>query len=247
MRGARERRAGPRRGGKKRLFPALRFYFVFFFGLISSSAPEPLPAPPVPPVVSLDGNTFIVSAPANAHATRSSCVRRARGVAKSAFVVVVFASEKNHPSNSFIASRWPSMSTVCPAASSSARALARSSSTARFLAASASSSARRAAASFSATASRFLCSSASAAASFASAAARAAAEAKEAAALAEEQRKRDAVAEQEAAARRAEEEAEAAKKRAVEEERAKARAELDAAGQTVDMEGQREAMKEFEG
>ena len=48
-------------------------------------------------------------------------------------------------------------------------------------------------------------------------------------------------------ARRAEEEAEAAKKRAVEEERAKARAELDAAGQTVDMEGQREAMKEFEG
>ena len=79
------------------------------------------------------------------------------------------------------------------------------------------------------------------------AAARAAAEAKEAAALADEQRKRDAVAEKEAAARRAEEEAEAAKKRAVEEERAKARAELDAAGQTVDMEGQREAMKEFEG
>ena len=66
-------------------------------------------------------------------------------------------------------------------------------------------------------------------------------------AIADEQRKRDAVAEKEAAARRAEEEAEAAKKRAVEEERAKARAELDAAGQTVDMEGQREAMKEFEG
>ena len=79
------------------------------------------------------------------------------------------------------------------------------------------------------------------------AAAKAAAEAKEAAALADEQRKREAAAEKEAAARRAEEEAEAAKKRAVEEERAKARAKLDAAGQTVDMEGQREAMKEFEG
>ena len=74
-----------------------------------------------------------------------------------------------------------------------------------------------------------------------------AAAAKEAAALAEEQRKREAAAEAAEAAKRAEEEAEAAKKRAIEEERARARAELDGMGTTVDMEAQREAMKEFEG
>lgn len=76
---------------------------------------------------------------------------------------------------------------------------------------------------------------------------KAAKEAKEAAALAEEARKKQAAVDAELAARKAEEDAELAKKAAVEEERAKQRAELEAAGQTVDMEGQRAAMKEFEG
>lgn len=70
--------------------------------------------------------------------------------------------------------------------------------------------------------------------------------AKEAAAREEEDRRRQAAVEAEQAAKRAAEEAEAEKKRQLEEERAKARAELDGMGQSVDLEAQREVMKEFQ-
>ena len=75
---------------------------------------------------------------------------------------------------------------------------------------------------------------------------KAAAVAKEEAAKEEEERKRRAAVEAEAAAKRAEEEAEAEKKRALEEARKKAREELDGMDQTVDIEAQREVMKEFD-
>ena len=76
---------------------------------------------------------------------------------------------------------------------------------------------------------------------------KAAAVAKESAAVAEEERKKRAAIDAELAEKQAEQDLETAKKALVEEERAKQRAALEAAPQTVDMEGQREAMAEFEG